>query len=360
MSESHPVMDIVERLVAPGREQFFERFVRAGRPALITGLYQGKPLARLRSLSDALSALGEMPVLLREEYTGNLLRNEMRRDRNPAQPATLASYLALVEREPDTYLMTSEVHTPPALRALFEPPACASCGDDPGDTRSMMFIGRAGQYAHLHFDGDYRHVLLYQVFGHKRVHLFPPESWSKLLPWSNFSGVFLEHMRPAETAAFVSFAGGATVDLHAGEAVYIPACFWHQVEYVEPSMSVNWRFGRNRFTRFLGDRCHATAPVQGLAWALADVANASPVAMEAFATVEQAHRAVYLSPRDMAAAIESVCQGACERLYPEAQVLRLFAAGDALRDAALAAEAHRQYGGRANTTWVLSGWPALQ
>ena len=39
---------------------------------------------------------------------------------------------------------------------------------------SAIFLANAGNVGHLHFDGDQRDVILHQVYGRKRVVLFPP------------------------------------------------------------------------------------------------------------------------------------------------------------------------------------------
>ena len=63
---------------------------------------------------------------------------------------------------------------------------------------------------------------------------------------------------------------GFQCTLNPGEAIFIPAAYWHFVGYLTTGMSVNVRFGRNEFTRFLGDKCHAHSYVQNIAAAMVD------------------------------------------------------------------------------------------
>ena len=45
-----------------------------------------------------------------------------------------------------------------------------------------VFIAGRGNKAHIHYDGDQRQVLLYQVFGRKEVILLPPASGAPFKP----------------------------------------------------------------------------------------------------------------------------------------------------------------------------------
>jgi hypothetical protein len=98
-------------------------------------------------------------------------------------------------------------------------------------------------------------VLLYQVFGRKRVVLFQPPSGAKLDVLDafhpGFSNVYVEHMSDEQRIAFVESAGGYEAILEPGEAVYMPMLIWHYLEYVDTGMSINIRFGRNCYGRFL-------------------------------------------------------------------------------------------------------------
>jgi len=144
-----------------------------------------------------------------------------------------------------------------------------------GDHDLLMnaFVGNRGNKAHLHYDGDHRHVLLYQVFGVKNVIVFRPESGPQLKPLHSlvFSGIALDQLSGEGRRELLDAASGYYGTLQPGEAIFIPMLAWHYLEYVENAMSVNIRFGRNPYGRFLCvDNFHRDYYIQNVASQFAD------------------------------------------------------------------------------------------
>ncbi len=104
---------------------------------------------------------------------------------------------------------------PPFLRTP-EPPRGAS-----------LWVGPGGTLSPLHFDPH--HVLLVQVVGRKRVWLVPPESGAV---FEGLDGYYAE-----KDARDVD--GALEVVLEPGEALFIPVAFFHQVEALDPSMTLS-------------------------------------------------------------------------------------------------------------------------
>jgi hypothetical protein len=217
------------------------------------------------------------------------------------QQVRIADYLSLVEREPSTQLMVTETTTPPeVIKHYWPPPHCVSLLPD-GKRAHTFFLGNRGCVAHLHFDHDPGHVMFYQVFGRKRITLFPVQAAPKLNSVLNHGGVFLEHMGEEERLDFTRWAGGYDFILEPGEALYMPMMIWHHLEYLDTSASVNIRFWQNPYSYWL---THALCPdyrVQYLMSELGDmkrVARSRPWFERMRAAVQQApsrieaHRAV--------------------------------------------------------------------
>src|SRR5205823_2793644 len=112
--------------------------------------------------------------------------------------------------------------------------------DPPG--RVEVFVAGAGNYAHLHFDWDYRHTLLYQVFGRKRAILIRPEWSAMLAPIFNSTRLRLQGIDGAERERICAAFEAVDVDLFPGDTLYMPALMWHCVDYVDTAMSLGFRF----------------------------------------------------------------------------------------------------------------------
>jgi Cupin-like domain len=244
----------IERIPMPAREVFLRDYVHAHRPAIITNLFEGEAIRQVTALSDAMEAFGSALLPVRPEYTSS----------TPAaaiQTLSFNQYWRLVRAEPSTSLMCTEAEIPARLLSQFTLPQACKAESSPaeeilalprkyGDHDLLLnaFVGNRGNVAHLHYDGDQREVLLYQVFGIKEVILFAPDRGIHLQPLNSltFSGLSLQAMSLAERISFARDHGGYWGELRPGDAVYIPALFWHFLNYSEDSMSFNIRFGRNR------------------------------------------------------------------------------------------------------------------
>jgi lysine-specific demethylase 8 len=225
----------------------------------------------------------------------------------------LAAYLDYIRESPGTRRMCSEKPTPSALLQLFSLPPY----DRYEDAISSFFVGNAGNFAHLHFDGDYRHVLFYQLFGTKRFILIPPREGRKLNAVGNNAFWSIENFSDDDKRQFVDYVNGYDCLLQPGETLYMPAAIWHYVEYVATSMSCNLRFGRNRYTRFFANSFHMNAHLQNIAWKMADPAVVSDRYAGVFAELSAAHA----KPADSAAAkyetLQTLFEKICAEICPE-------------------------------------------
>lgn len=110
----------------------------------------------------------------------------------------------------------------------------------------MLFVGGQGSITHMHFDIDLSHILHTQFVGRKRVLLFPYGEKDKLYrkPWevlsvANFAGYherFDYNNFPA-----VGLAKGYEVILDHGDTLFMPAGYWHHMEYIEAGFAMSLR-----------------------------------------------------------------------------------------------------------------------
>ncbi len=139
-----------------------------------------------------------------------------------------------------------------------------------------MFIAPSGNAAHLHFDADHRDVLMYQVFGTKRVVVIHPRHTQKLDPIHSdvlcrTSAIVLETATEEQKTSFLRYTDAQDVVLRPGETIFMPAMTWHYLEYLEPSMSIAYRLGRNPYRRRLAQMFpRPSVDVQALSMLLVD------------------------------------------------------------------------------------------
>jgi hypothetical protein len=114
----------------------------------------------------------------------------------------------------------------------------------------MLFVGGQGSITHMHFDIDLSHILHTQFIGRKRVLLFPFDEQHKLYrkPWEPLSLVnFEKYFDPQnnkldpEQYPAVRLARGYEVILDHGDTLFMPAGFWHHMEYLDSGFAMSLR-----------------------------------------------------------------------------------------------------------------------
>jgi hypothetical protein len=110
----------------------------------------------------------------------------------------------------------------------------------------MLFVGGQGSITHMHFDIDMSHILHTQFIGRKKVLLFPHEEQYKLYrkPWevlsvanyANYDKGFDYENFPA-----VKLAKGYEVILEHGDTLFMPAGYWHHMEYLDGGFAMSLR-----------------------------------------------------------------------------------------------------------------------
>lgn len=110
----------------------------------------------------------------------------------------------------------------------------------------MLFVGGQGSITHMHFDIDMSHILHTQFAGKKRVLLFPHEEQYKLYrkPWEVLSLANYAHYNDKfdyETYPATRLAQGYEVILEHGDTLFMPAGYWHHMEYLEAGFAMSLR-----------------------------------------------------------------------------------------------------------------------
>ena len=115
------------------------------------------------------------------------------------------------------------------------------------DVLAKVWVGQAGACTSLHF--DLCHGLICQVFGAKRVTLYPPSESSHLSPYKHDEGIVrcsqLDQLlmdsgcaKQREMHPDSENAKGVRVVVNTGDALYVPPFWWHHVEAMQDNASV--------------------------------------------------------------------------------------------------------------------------
>ena len=114
----------------------------------------------------------------------------------------------------------------------------------------MLFVGGEGSVTHMHLDIDMSHIMHTQFMGKKRVLLFPFEEQYKLYrkPWevlsmANFAGYSQQF--DYENFPAVKLAKGYEVILDHGDTLFMPAGYWHHMEYIDSGFAMSLRAMQN-------------------------------------------------------------------------------------------------------------------
>ena len=113
----------------------------------------------------------------------------------------------------------------------------------------MLFVGGASSITHMHFDIDMSHIMHTQFAGRKRVLLFPFSEQHKLYrkPWevlslADFSNYYSEQSK-LDYSQFpaLKYARGYETVLGHGDTLFMPAGYWHHMEYLDSGFAMSLR-----------------------------------------------------------------------------------------------------------------------
>lgn len=113
----------------------------------------------------------------------------------------------------------------------------------------MLFTGGATSITHMHFDIDLSHILHTQFAGRKRVLLFDYNEKNKLyrkpfevLSLADFSNYADGTGKPDyDKFPALKYARGYEVVLNPGETLFMPAGYWHHMEYIDSGFAMSLR-----------------------------------------------------------------------------------------------------------------------
>jgi hypothetical protein len=219
-------------------DDFLDGFYAPGRPVVIEGTMANWPALSLWTPEYLRDAVGSAEI----EFQGGRTSDpdfELYKD-NHKQKMPFDRFIDLIDAGGnDSYITAYNGH--------MNKTALASLERDLGSLDSyltrgagMMWIGPAGTFTPLHF--DLTNNLIAQIVGSKRVVLVPPSETSKL---AHRRHVFSDVHDITDDARLKLFENAASaccieLDLKAGDLLYVPVGWWHQITAIEFSVSVTY------------------------------------------------------------------------------------------------------------------------
>lgn len=228
----------VERRETIGAEELYDRYYSASRPVVLTRLLAGLRALGRWTPEHFAEHYGDADV---EVVTGREADPDC--DRNfAAHRATmkLAAYVKMVRSAGTTNDFYMIAHN----RALEQPGLAALLDDldppsdifDPAIVArgASLWFGPAGTVTRLHHDST--NIMVCQIYGKKRIDLISPLETALLAQADGF----YSRARVAELgAAGLADVKVLSVELSAGEALFLPAGWWHEVSALEVSIHVS-------------------------------------------------------------------------------------------------------------------------
>jgi hypothetical protein len=229
----------IERRGALSAAEFLAHHVATSRPVVITDWMRGWPALERWTPTLLADRLGDVEI---EVMVGDTTSPELRdRSNGPRRRLRLRDFLAHITdpaAPADLYLEAyNRALEQPDLAPLLEDLAFSDEVFDPARmaTGVSLWFGPARTFTPLHHDTA--DILFCQVYGRKRLRLVSPLETSLL---GGLRGMWAA----APLAGLLGQPDHAGMEvpevvLSPGEALYLPAGWWHEVEALEPSIHLS-------------------------------------------------------------------------------------------------------------------------
>ena len=239
----------VDRVDNISGEDFKNNYYRPEKPVIITELAKQWPAYQKWSWDYFKEIVGDKKVGL---Y--NNVKSDAYTPINTADDyKTFGEYIDMIQQGPAAwriFLFNIFEHAPQLINDFTWPEQLMN-----GFVKKypMLFTGGQTSITHMHFDIDLSHILHTQFGGRKRVLLFRHEEQHKLyrkpfevLSLADFSNYHEGNGTP-DYGKFpaLKYAAGYDLLLNPGDTLFMPAGYWHHMEYLDSGFAMSLRALQN-------------------------------------------------------------------------------------------------------------------
>jgi hypothetical protein len=222
-------------------EEFFQEYYSRGRPVIITGMIEEWPALSKWSLDYFLENFGDRYVDLQvgrdRDHAYELHKEE---HRETMRFGDYVEWVRAVGRSNDRYMTayTGGLNRR-TLAELWDDVGALSEYLDPGaGSRGNLWFGPGGTITPLHYDNANNMII--QVMGSKRVIVIPASDGAQLYSndryFTEVDGRSVDYQR----FPFMRDVQISSVELAAGEMLFVPVGWWHFVETLTTSAMLNF------------------------------------------------------------------------------------------------------------------------
>jgi len=224
---------------AISRKEFNARYHYPQKPVILKGLVYQQPAGEKWSIEWFKQIMGDEII---EVYDNTNKRHERATTTGGDKKMPFGEYLDIIARDEHTNLRMFLVNLYKLRPELKKDFGCPRIMQGMLGHLGFMFLGGKDTDVRLHYDVDNSCVLLSQIFGRKRVVLFPPEYSDLLyrLPFNTHSNINVNQPDYEKYPALRHVRGYEFI-LEPGDAVYMPSGYWHYNTYLEGGMGVSYR-----------------------------------------------------------------------------------------------------------------------
>ncbi len=239
-------LQAVDRVEDISGDLFKKDYYKAGKPLVITGLARQWPAYNKWNWDFFKAIVGDVKV-----GVYNNVKSDAYTPINTADDyMKFGEYIDLIRRGPAEwriFLFNIFDHAPAIIKDFSWPEQYSK-----GFVKKypMLFTGGQGSITHMHFDIDLSNIFHTQFMGRKRVLLFPHQEQHKLYrkPWEvlslvNFANYFDDNRNKLDVPQFpaLELASGYEVILDHGDTLFMPAGYWHHMEYIDSGFAMSLR-----------------------------------------------------------------------------------------------------------------------
>jgi len=235
-------VQVIDRVTDITPEAFHEKYFKPRIPVVITGLSHSWPAFSKWTWDYFISIVGNEKV--------GLYNNNRADEHTPVngydEEMRFGDYLEMVKKGPvqlRIFLFNVFKYAPGIVNDFTWPDHLVK-----GFLKKypMLFVGGAGSIAHMHYDIDLSHIVHTQFLGRKRVLLLENRQSPLIykMPLTVESAAsFVDWHEKLDTDHFpaLKYARGYTTILEHGDTMFMPAGYWHHMQYLDSGFAMSLR-----------------------------------------------------------------------------------------------------------------------